>query len=93
MLSVPARNLRLENTNPDSAGRDEPPIAQQLDISVQDLARALVQCQAFKFEERILQFLGLEEKFDINFLAGDFDVGSKVCKGVVFTSTILIDID
>lgn len=79
MLSVPIENLRLKSKPSEGTNSDGPPIAEHLDISVQDLAQALIQCQAFKFEERVLQTLGLEEKFDINGPAGSYEVDSKVC--------------
>eukprot|EP00884_Botryococcus_braunii_P007177 jgi/Botrbrau1/16460/Bobra.0142s0055.1 len=83
MLSVPLHNLRVRSKSSEGTSSDGPPIAKHLDTTVEDLAQALVQCQAFKFEERVLQTLGLEEKFDINFPAGDFKVDSKVGPFVV----------
>lgn len=78
VISVPMEKLRFPTAS--SEGGPPSPSVQYLNSCIQDLANALVQCEAFKFEERILQFLGLEEKFDIDMPAAAFGVGSKVCK-------------
>lgn len=78
VVSVPVESLRFPTASLE--GGPLRPSEQHLDACIQDLANALVQCQAFKFEERILQILGLEEKFDIDLPAAAFGVGSKVRK-------------